>query len=70
MRRKVLDLGPAGVIVPLVNSAAEAEAAAKACLYPPEVWPITAIPILYPRPPVRGMPQTRMLPVLVLLFLG
>ncbi len=32
---RALDIGAAGVIVPLVNSAAEAEAAARACRYPP-----------------------------------
>ena len=33
--QRVLDLGPAGVIVPHVNSAAEARAAVAACRYPP-----------------------------------
>lgn len=32
---KVLDAGAAGVIVPMVNTAAEAEAAVAACRYPP-----------------------------------
>jgi 4-hydroxy-2-oxoheptanedioate aldolase len=36
MIMKALDAGSAGVIVPMVNSAVEAEAAAKACRYPPE----------------------------------
>jgi 4-hydroxy-2-oxoheptanedioate aldolase len=35
MIQKALDLGGVGVIVPLVNSAAEAEAAARASRYPP-----------------------------------
>jgi len=34
--KRTLDLGPAGVIVPWVNSREEAEAAVRACLYPPE----------------------------------
>jgi len=34
--KRVLDLGPQGVIVPMVNSAAEAAAAVQACLYPPD----------------------------------
>jgi 4-hydroxy-2-oxoheptanedioate aldolase len=34
--KQVLDLGAAGVLVPMVNSAAEAERAVRACLYPPE----------------------------------
>ncbi len=33
--KRVLDLGPAGVIVPHVNSADEARAAVSACRYPP-----------------------------------
>jgi 4-hydroxy-2-oxoheptanedioate aldolase len=33
---KALDAGAEGVIVPLVNSAAEAEAAARACRFPPD----------------------------------
>ena len=33
--KPVLDLAPAGIIIPLVNTAAEAEAAARACKYPP-----------------------------------
>ncbi len=33
--KPVLDLVPAGIIVPLVNTAAEAEAAVRACKYPP-----------------------------------
>ena len=33
--KPVADLAPAGIIVPLVNSAAEAEAAVQACRYPP-----------------------------------
>jgi 2-dehydro-3-deoxyglucarate aldolase len=33
--KRVLDCGAGGIIVPLVNSAAEAEAAVKAALYPP-----------------------------------
>ena len=33
--KPVLDLAPAGIIVPLVNTAAEAEAAVRACKYPP-----------------------------------
>jgi len=33
---RALDAGAAGVIVPMVNSAAEAEAAARACRYPPQ----------------------------------
>jgi len=33
--KRVLDLGPAGVIVPHVNSAEEARAAVRACRYPP-----------------------------------
>src|SRR5579859_2514387 len=32
---RALDAGADGVIVPMVNSAAEAEAAARACRYPP-----------------------------------
>ena len=32
----VLDAGATGVIVPLINSAEEAEAAVRACLYPPK----------------------------------
>lgn len=32
---RTLDAGAAGVIVPMVNSAAEAERAVRACLYPP-----------------------------------
>ena len=35
--RQVLDLGPSGIIVPLVDTAEEAEAAARACRYPPIV---------------------------------
>lgn len=35
MIKRVLDLGPDGVIVPLVNSRAEAEAAVRAVKYPP-----------------------------------
>jgi 2-keto-3-deoxy-L-rhamnonate aldolase RhmA len=31
----ILDLGPDGVIIPMVNSRVEAEAAVAACLYPP-----------------------------------
>ncbi|TLN05396.1 4-hydroxy-2-oxo-heptane-1,7-dioate aldolase, partial [bacterium] len=34
--KRVLDLGPAGVIVPWVNSEAEAKAAVRACMYPPK----------------------------------
>ena len=33
--KPVLDLAPAGIIVPQVNSAAEAEAAVRSCRYPP-----------------------------------
>lgn len=33
---KALDAGAQGVVVPLVNSRAETEAAVRACLYPPE----------------------------------
>ena len=33
--KPVLDLAPAGIIVPRVNSAAEARAAVEACRYPP-----------------------------------
>jgi 2-keto-3-deoxy-L-rhamnonate aldolase RhmA len=33
--KPVLDLAPAGVIIPMVNSVAEAEAAVAACRYPP-----------------------------------
>ena len=33
--KPLLELAPAGVIIPMVNSAAEAEAAVKACRYPP-----------------------------------
>lgn len=33
--KRVLDLGPSGVIVPMVNSGEEAENAVRACLYPP-----------------------------------
>ncbi len=33
---RALDLGAAGVIVPLVSSPEEAEQAARACRYPPE----------------------------------
>jgi 2-dehydro-3-deoxyglucarate aldolase/4-hydroxy-2-oxoheptanedioate aldolase len=33
--KPVLDLAPAGIIIPLVNTAAEAEAAVRACKYPP-----------------------------------
>ena len=33
--KPVLDLAPAGVIIPMVNSAEEAEAAVAACRYPP-----------------------------------
>ena len=33
--KPVLDLAPAGIVVPQVNSAAEAEAAVSACRYPP-----------------------------------
>ena len=33
--KPVLDLAPAGVIIPMVNSAEEAEAAVSACRYPP-----------------------------------
>ncbi len=35
MIKRVLDLGPEGIIVPLVNSKAEAEAAIRAIKYPP-----------------------------------
>ena len=35
MIKRVLDLGPDGIIIPLVNSKAEAEAAIKAIKYPP-----------------------------------
>ena len=34
--KRALDLGPAGVIIPWVNNKEEAEAAVRACLYPPE----------------------------------
>ena len=34
--KPVLDLAPAGIIVPQVNTGAEAEAAVRACRYPPE----------------------------------
>ena len=34
--KQVLDLGVDGVLVPMVNSAAEAKAAVSACLYPPK----------------------------------
>lgn len=34
--KKALDLGPAGLVVPLVNSAQEAAEAARACRYPPQ----------------------------------
>lgn len=33
--KPLLELAPAGVIIPMVNSAAEAEAAVKSCRYPP-----------------------------------
>lgn len=33
--KPVLELAPAGIIIPLVNSPAEAESAVKACRYPP-----------------------------------
>ena len=33
--KRALDLGPSGVIIPMVNSRVEAEAAVRACLYPP-----------------------------------
>jgi len=33
--KPVVDLGPAGIVVPQVNSAEEAEAAVQACRYPP-----------------------------------
>lgn len=33
--KKVLDMGPDGVLIPMVNNAAEAHSAAAACLYPP-----------------------------------
>jgi 2-dehydro-3-deoxyglucarate aldolase/4-hydroxy-2-oxoheptanedioate aldolase len=33
--KPILDLAPAGIIVPMVNTAKEAEAAVKACRYPP-----------------------------------
>jgi 2-dehydro-3-deoxyglucarate aldolase/4-hydroxy-2-oxoheptanedioate aldolase len=35
LTKTVLDLAPAGVIIPMVNSAEEAEAAVAACKYPP-----------------------------------
>ncbi|MFA5646584.1 MAG: aldolase/citrate lyase family protein [Candidatus Ratteibacteria bacterium] len=34
--KPILDLAPAGIIVPLINSAKEAQAAVQACRYPPE----------------------------------
>lgn len=34
--KRVLEMGPAGIVFPTVNSPAEAEAAMKYCLYPPE----------------------------------
>lgn len=34
--KRVLDLGPAGIMIPMVNTAVEAEAAARAFLYPPD----------------------------------
>jgi len=34
--KRVLDIGPEGVMIPSVNSAAEARAAVAACLYPPD----------------------------------
>jgi len=34
--KRVLDLGPAGVIIPWVNSEEDARAAVSACMYPPE----------------------------------
>lgn len=36
MIKQALDIGPAGVLVPLVNSAEEARRAVAACKYPPE----------------------------------
>jgi len=33
--KRVLDIGPEGVLIPLVNTQAEAERAVKACKYPP-----------------------------------
>ena len=36
--KKALDVGPSGLIVPLVNSAEEARAVAAACRYPPGLW--------------------------------
>jgi 4-hydroxy-2-oxoheptanedioate aldolase len=35
---KALDAGAAGVIVPMINSLADAEAAVGACRYPPDGW--------------------------------
>ncbi len=49
---RVLDAGAMGVIVPLVNSASEAEAAVAACRYPPRgrrsYGPLRAAPVLGP----------------------
>lgn len=36
LAKRVLEMGPDGIIFPMVNSASEAERAMKSCLYPPE----------------------------------
>ncbi len=36
LAKRVLEMGPDGIIFPMVNSAEEAEAAMEACIYPPD----------------------------------
>lgn len=36
LAKRVLEMGPAGIVFPMINTAEEAEAAMKCCLYPPE----------------------------------
>lgn len=44
--KKALDMGPAGIMIPMVNTADEARAAVKACRYPPAGIRGAAMPIV------------------------